>query len=59
LAESAWMRFRESIDEIFAIRGSGLKSDHLHDTKHILCAMIDLAHEKTLLFLALLRSVIS
>src|SRR5215467_5099078 len=44
----------EAFDEMFGISGGGLASDCVHDTKHVLGTMIDLAHEEVLSFLALL-----
>jgi hypothetical protein len=48
---------RETFDEIFRGSGGGLASDCVHDTEHVLGAMIDLAHEEVLPFLALLSLV--
>src|SRR6266446_2942245 len=44
----------EALDEIFGISGGGLVSDRVHNAEHVLGAMIDLAYEEVLLFLALL-----
>src|SRR5262249_24337300 len=44
----------EARDEVFRLRSRNLTGDCLYETKHVLGAMIDLAHEETLPFLALL-----
>src|SRR5258707_4692645 len=43
----------EALDEIFGVPAGGLVGDRVHDAEHVLCAMIDLAHEEVLPFLAL------
>src|SRR5499427_395675 len=44
----------EALDEIFGVFCGGLVRDRVDDTEHVLGAMIDLAHEEVLPFLALL-----
>jgi hypothetical protein len=44
----------EALDETFWVSGGCLVSDRVHDAEHILGAMINLAHEEMLFFLALL-----
>ena len=43
--------FSEALDKIFRITSRGLAGDCLHETEHILGAMIDLAHQKAYLLL--------
>ena len=41
----------EVLDKIFRLTSRGLASDCLHETEHVLGAMIDLVHQKVNLFL--------
>jgi len=41
----------EALDKIFGLTSRGLASDCLHQTEHVLGAMIDLAHQKLYLLL--------
>jgi hypothetical protein len=40
----------EAFQESFGSSGSGLVSDRVHDTEHVLGAMIDFAHEELVSF---------
>ena len=41
----------EALDKIFRLTSRGLASDCLHETEHVLGAMIDLTHQKVYLLL--------